>query len=345
MASNAVHTTLTDKDRRGGLTVTVVLTNYNHSRYLRESLGSLFNQTRPVDEYIIIDDASTDDSVAMIRDLISRIPQAKLVQNPENIGCVAGMNKGLSMAKGDIVFFAAADDLFYPALLETGVGLLESYPQAAIFSARSDLVDATGLNKGRFHSPQPLRVAGFLDATAALGHMLRDDGWFMGNTALYRRSALLAEGKFDEKLGSFADGYMCRLLALKYGACFAPDTLAGWRRLEGGMAWSQAMNVAQASNFIALVEARMAGTNGVFPAQYIHRWRRRYIFGGYRFALTQANAFDSSPFGYAKRTFNSVRILWLFLALRPWDMIIVSRRWISEFLDRRALAARVNASK
>jgi hypothetical protein len=229
--------------------------------------------------------------------------------------------------------------------LEPGVGLLQANPQAAIFSARSDLVDAAGLNKGRFHSPQPLTVAGFLDATTALEHMLRDDGWFMGNTALYRRSALLAEGKFDEKLGSFADGYMCRLLALKYGACFAPDTLAGWRRLEGGMAWSQAMNMAQANNFIALVEARMAGTNGVFPAQYIHRWRRRYIFGGYRFALTQANVFDSSPFGYVKRVFNTVLILWLFLALRPWDLIIVSRRWISEFLDRRTPAARVNASK
>src|SRR4029077_19595157 len=118
MASNAVHTTPIDKGRRGRLTVTVVLTNYTHSRYLRESLGSLFNQTRPADEYIIIDDASTDDSVAAIRDLISGIAEAKLVQNPENIGCVAGMNKGLSMAKGDIVLFASADDLFYPALLE-----------------------------------------------------------------------------------------------------------------------------------------------------------------------------------------------------------------------------------
>jgi glycosyltransferase involved in cell wall biosynthesis len=342
MANNAG---LTDKDRRGRLTVTVVLTNYNHSRYLRESLGSLFNQTRPADEYIIIDDASTDDSVTVIRDLISRIRQAKLVQNPENMGCVAGMNKGLSMAKGDIVFFAAADDLFYPALLETAVVLLEAYPQAAIFSARSDLVDAAGLNKGRFPSPQPLTIAGFVDATTALGHMLRDDGWFMGNTALYRRSAVLAAGKFDEKLGSFADGYMCRLLALKHGVCFAPDTLAAWRRLEGGMAWSQAMNMAQTSKFIALVEARMAGTDGLFPAQYIHRWRRRYIFGGYRFALTQGNSFDSSPTGYAKRAFNTLRILWLFLALRPWDTIIVLRRWISEFLDRRTSAARADVSK
>jgi glycosyltransferase involved in cell wall biosynthesis len=284
MASNAVHTTLTDKDRRGGLTVTVVLTNYNHSRFLRESLGSLLNQTRPAEEYIIIDDASTDDSVAVILDLISRVPEAKLVKNPNNIGCVAGMNKGLSMAKGDIVLFAAADDVFYPELLKVGVQLMEAYPQAAIFSARSDLLDAAGLNKGRFHSPQPLTRPGFLDATTALGHMLRDDGWFMGNTALYRRSALLAEGKFDEKLGSFADGY-------------------------------------------------------------IYRWRRRYLFGGRRFALRQHNAVHSGPSGCVKSTFNHLRILWLFLALRPWDISVVLRRWIWEYWNRRRPTARPNLSK
>jgi len=345
MASNVVHTTLTDKDRRGGLTVTIVLTNYNHSRYLRESLGSLLSQTRPAEEYIIIDDASTDDSVAVILDLISRVQEAKLVKNPNNIGCVAGMNKGLSMAKGDIVLFAAADDVFYPELLKVGVQLMEAYPQAAIFSARSDLLDAAGLNKGRFHSPQPLTSPGFLDATTALGHMLRDDSWFMGNTALYRRSALLAEGKFDEKLGSFADGYMCRLLALRYGACFAPDTLAGWRRLEGGMAWSQAMNTARATDFISLVEARMAGTEGVFPAQYIYRWRRRYLFGGRRFALRQHSSVHSGPSGCVKRTFDHLRILWLFLALRPWDISVVLRRWVLEYWNRRRSTERANLSK
>jgi len=345
MASNAVPLDQTRTDRPDGMTVTVVLTNYNHSRFLRESLGSLFNQTRPAEEYIIIDDASTDDSVALILDLISTIPEAKLVKNSKNIGCVAGMNKGLSMAKGDIVFFAAADDIFYPELFEVGARLLEAYPQAAIFSARSDLIDAAGLNKGRFHSPKPLTSAGFLDATTALGHMLRDDSWFMGDTALYRRSALLAEGKFDEKLGAFADGYMCRLLALRHGACFAPDTLAGWRRTEGGMAWSQAINTAQAPDFISLVEARMAGTEGLFPAQYIYRWRRRYLFGGRRFALRQLNSVHSGPSGCVKRAFNHLQILWLFLALRPWDISVVLRRWILEYWDRRRYAARANLSK
>jgi glycosyltransferase involved in cell wall biosynthesis len=345
MASSTVRLDQTCTDRPHGMTVTVVLTNYNHSRYLRESLGSLLNQTRPAEEYIIIDDASTDDSVAVILDLISRVPEAKLVKNPQNIGCVAGMNKGLSMARGDIVFFAAADDVFYPELFEVGVRLLEAYPRAAIFSARSDLIDAAGLNKGRFHSPKPLTSPGFLDATTALEHMLRDDSWFMGNTALYRRSALLAEGKFDEKLGAFADGYMCRLLALRYGACFAPQTLAGWRRLEGGMAWSQAMNTARATDFIALVETRMAGTEGLFPAQYIYRWRRRYLFGGLRFALRQHNSVYSGPSGCVRRAFDHLRILWLFLALRPWDINVVLRRRILEYWNRRRSTARANLSK
>jgi glycosyltransferase involved in cell wall biosynthesis len=345
MASNTLRLGQIQKQRPGSMTVTVVLTNYNHSRYLRESLGSLVNQTRPAEEYIIIDDASTDDSVAVILDLISKVPEAKLVKNPNNIGCVAGMNKGLSMAKGDVVLFAAADDVFYPKLLEVGVSLMEAYPQAAIFSARSDLLDAAGLNKGRFLSPQPLTCRGFLDATTALGHMLRDDSWFMGNTALYRRSALLAEGGFDEELGSFADGYMCRLLALRYGACFAPETLAGWRRLEGGMAWSQALNTAQATNFISLVEARMAQTDGLFPAQYIYRWRRRYLFGGRRFALRQHNSVLSGPSGCVKRTIDSLQILWLFLVLRPWDISVVLRRWIFEYWDRRRSAASANLSK
>lgn len=217
------------------VTITAVLPNYNHSRFLRESLGSLLGQTRPADELIIVDDASTDDSVAVIQDVISRTPNARLVCNSKNIGAVASMNKALSMANGDVVFFGAADDVYYPRLFEVGVALLEAHPQAALFSASSDTIDALGVNGGRFPSPKPLTAPGFIDARAALREMLRDDGWFMNNTVLYRRSALLAKGSFDEKLGAFTDGYMCRLLTLQHGACFTPEILGAWRRLEGGI--------------------------------------------------------------------------------------------------------------
>jgi glycosyltransferase involved in cell wall biosynthesis len=319
-------------------TITAILVNYNYSRFLPESLGSILAQTRPADELIIIDDASTDDSAAVSLNLISKAPNAKLVRNAENIGCVPTMCKGLAMAMGDIVFFAASDDVFYPRLFEGGVSLLDAHPEAALFSASSDIIDAVGTSKGRFPSPKPLSAPGYLDPSEALRQMLRDDGWFMGNTVLYRRSALLAEEGFDERLGGFADGYMCRSLALKHGACFTPEVLAAWRRLEGGIAWSQAADADQVPAFVAFAAARMAAAGGLFPAQYIHRWQRRYVFGARRFALARRNTGQPGILGGVKRALDALRVAWMFLMLRPWDIGTVLRRRIREFWERRRYA-------
>ena len=314
------------------LTVTVILPNYNHARFLRESIGSLLGQTRAPDELIIIDDASTDHSVAVIRDLIGESPNAKLLCNPTNIGVVPSMNKGLAHAAGDILFFAAADDIYYARLFEVGVAMLEAYPQAALFSGLCDLIDASGANKGRFLSPIPLTAPGYLDPNATIRELLRDDSWFMCNTALYRRSALLAVGNFDEKLGPFTDGYMCRLLALRHGACFAPEILAGWRRLLSGHASSHAMRTDQAADFVTMVKRRMTATGGLFPPQYIHRWGRRYIFSVRRFALMHGQYNEA---GRIRRSFNALQILCIFFILRPWDIGVVLRRWAIAYGEMR----------
>jgi len=314
------------------LTVTAILPNYNHAQFLRESIGSLLGQTRPADELIVIDDASTDDSVAVILDLIGKSPNAKLLRNVNNLGVVASMNKGLANATGDIVFFAAADDIYYSRLFEVGAAMLEAFPQAALFSGLCDLIDPSGANKGRFLSPIPLTVPGYLDPDATAREMLRDDGWFMCNTALYQRSALLAAGNFDEKLGPFTDGYMCRLLALQHGACFAPEILAGWRRLITGHASAHTLKTDQAADFVTLVKARMAATGGLFPPQYIYRWGRRYIFSGRRFALMHANHDEA---GLLKHSLDALKILWMFLVLRPWDLRTVLWRWALAYLETR----------
>jgi glycosyltransferase involved in cell wall biosynthesis len=320
---------------QNALAVTAILPNYNHSQFLRVSIGSLLNQTRPANELIIIDDASTDDSVAVILDMVGESPNAKLVRNAKNIGVVASMNKGLANATGDIVFFAAADDIYYPRLFEVGAAILEAYPQAALFSALCDLIDASGVNKGRFLSPKPLTAPGYIDPSAAARELLRDDGWFMCNTAIYRRSALLAAGNFDEKLGPFTDGYMCRLLALQHGACFVPEILAGWRRLLTGHASSHAMKTDQMAEFVTLVTARMAASGDLFPTQYIYRWSRRYIFSGRRFALMHRSSAQAGLLHYVKRSFEALQILWMFLILRPWDIGTVLRRWAYAYWERR----------
>src|ERR1700733_11765668 len=108
--------------------LSIVLTSYNYARFLPAALGALAAQTRPPDELIVIDDRSSDDSVAVIASWLGRFARSRLVQNPRNLGTVANLNRGLELASGSVVYFAAADDVAHPALLERGTSLLEVHP-------------------------------------------------------------------------------------------------------------------------------------------------------------------------------------------------------------------------
>jgi hypothetical protein len=244
------------------------------------------------------------------------------------------MNHGLAMASGSFVFFAAADDITYPALFETATNLLDAYPQAALFSAKSDIIDCEGRSHGPFATPTPLAVAGFISPAKAGRLLLRDDGWFMGNTTLFRREPLLAVGGFAEELGAFADGYVSRLLALKHGACFSPSVLAAWRQTEGGMAWSQTISLEKTKKLIAVVERKMSADGG-FPRGYVKRWKRRHLFGALRFQLVQERR---SAQTLSRKLLHLVREQWLtawwFATLRPWDAYAVVRRRLAWFLNR-----------
>src|SRR5260370_20808691 len=143
----------------------------------------------PADEIIVIDDASTDDSVAVASSFRDRHPNFRFGRNCRNLGCVPTLNRGLVLARGSIVYFGAADDLTEPTLFARGVALLETYPQAALFSARSYVIDAKGQGLGMIPTPIPLPVPGFIDRDTAARVLMREDGWFMGNTTLYRRGA------------------------------------------------------------------------------------------------------------------------------------------------------------
>ncbi len=109
--------------------LSLVLTNYNHAHYLPEALAALAAQSRPADEAIFIDDASTDDSVEILETFLPRFKNARLVRNPKNRGVVANMNVGLEMARGSAIHFAASDDRTYPDFFAKGMALLEAHPR------------------------------------------------------------------------------------------------------------------------------------------------------------------------------------------------------------------------
>jgi len=318
--------------------LSVVLTSYNYARFLPAALAALAAQTRSPDELIVIDDASSDDSVAVILSFLDRFADARLVRNPGNLGTIANLNRGLELARGDIVYFAAADDVTYPRLLETGMALLAANPAAGLFSARSDIIDADGRVTGTIATSLPLRRPGFIAPAAAARVLMRDDNWLTGNTTLYHRDRLIARGGYVPELGSFCDGYVSRLLALRHGACFSPEILGAWRRLEGGYAWSQTADLARVRELVAAVEHRMAADAAYFPSGYARRWAGRFVFGARRFGLIQrrqAAAARGHAAGIRARLREIVTTLWLFATLRPWDAVAVVRRRLTIRLRRR----------
>ncbi len=205
-------------------TLTVILPNYNHATFLPGALEALLSQSFPPSELLIVDDASTDNSVEIIQDLARSHPSIRLVRNEKNMGASITANRGLTLANGDYLYFAAADDSVLPGFFEKSIGLLEQYPHAGLCSGISVIVDG----ERRYEVPTPPYVANvpaYLAPKAVLNCYVKKDWFIMGNTTIYRKAALNGQ-TFPQELGRFNDEFTNLMLSLHYGACFVPERLS-----------------------------------------------------------------------------------------------------------------------
>src|SRR4051812_49014809 len=115
--------------------VTLVVPNYNHAHYLPESLGSIAAQTRPPDRVLIIDDCSSDDSIAVISRILAEHPSWQLIRHETNQGVVRGQNEALALAETDWIGYLGADDALHPAYLQKALAAAESSPEAGLICA------------------------------------------------------------------------------------------------------------------------------------------------------------------------------------------------------------------
>jgi glycosyltransferase involved in cell wall biosynthesis len=115
-------------------TVSVVIPAYNASAFICETLESVFAQTRLPGEVVVVDDASTDDTVAVVRKAAENTSlPVRLIRRQTNSGTpVVPTNEGIQAARGDTVALLDHDDLMLPERLATVGGVLEENPQAEI---------------------------------------------------------------------------------------------------------------------------------------------------------------------------------------------------------------------
>ncbi len=183
--------------------VSIVALSYNHGRFLVEALDSVVAQTYVHWELVIVDDASTDDSAAVIRAWVTAHPgrAAHVLLLPKSDGACAAFNQGLARCGGEFVIDLATDDVLLPTRLAEQVAAFAALDDSyGVVYTDAELMDEAGTLLRRHYrrdaagQPHPAAPSGDVFAHV-LGH------YFISSpTMMIRRRVLTDLGGYDASL-------------------------------------------------------------------------------------------------------------------------------------------------
>lgn len=290
-------------------TLSVLMANYNHGRYLRDSIPAILAQSYEPVELVIVDDASTDDSVEILERFAREVPKVRFLRNERNRGTLYTINRAIAESSGDYLCFCSADDMVLPGLFERSIDLLEEYPAAGACTSIVRVMGADGDDQGIF---QPLIISEqdcFVPPKRAEVILRRQGTWYMGPGAVYRRAAFLDCGGLRSELGAMCDDFLFMVIALRHGVCHIPAPLAVWRRMEGTYSSSESASRDRLNVIARAVDLMKTTYRSLFPPALTSRCEGRWLF--------------------SLRARNSSALLrpWLFLRFRARDLLgVILRR-------------------
>ena len=172
--------------------VSVIIPCFNQARFLAEALESVAAQTYHHREVLVVDDGSTDDTLAVALGF----PHVRSLRQ-RNLGTAAARNQGLIASQGRYILFLDADDRLLPGALATGVHALERYPECGLVYGHVRLFTA---HETACRCPRQTAVA-----DAHYRELLRSNYIWTPGAVMYRRTVLEAIGGFDPRAEGSAD--------------------------------------------------------------------------------------------------------------------------------------------
>lgn len=292
--------------------VSIVTPSYNQVRYLETTLRSVLQQDYQPLEYLVVDGASTDGSVELIRRYAGQL--AWWVSEPDR-GQAEAINKGLQRSRGEIVAWLNSDDFYLPGAIRQAVAAFEANPQAGMVFGDALSVDEAG---------RPIKRFAFGGGSFVPGAELQDFLRFriICQPAVFiRRSVLECAGQLDDRFHMMLDHHLWLRLARcapvvqikrttePVGAPVSAPLLAAARQHAG------AKNMAQAARFS---EEIMALLTWILEepglAEQVKRDRRRIQGGAYR--LAGRYLLDGNQPGEALRFYLRALAAWPSYALK-----------------------------
>lgn len=219
--------------------VSVICLCHNHALYVREAVQSVLSQTYPQVEIIVVDDASADDSAAIIQQLATENPSIRILLLPENVGNCTAFNHALRLASGEYIVDLAADDTLLPERLSVGVAALEAAGNAyGVNFCDVWLLSPEGKRLStHFKRNAQLQLSETVPSGDLYNILIRKH-LISAPSMLIRRSVLEKLGGYDEQL-SYEDFDFWIRSSREFNYCFTDEILVEKRILPSSLSTLQ----------------------------------------------------------------------------------------------------------
>lgn len=125
--------------------LSVALCTYNGESFLNDQLESILSQSLSIDELIICDDGSNDGTLNIIESFKNQYPEIiHLHQNEKSLGAIKNFEKAISLTKGDLIFLADQDDIWYKNKVEIMSNFFQEYSHCILLFSDGELIDKNG---------------------------------------------------------------------------------------------------------------------------------------------------------------------------------------------------------
>ena len=199
--------------------VSVVLATYNGEEFLAAQLDSILQQTFPLLEIIVVDDCSTDGTVALLNEYAARYPWLKVLVNEVNLGFTLNFEKGMLLAKGELIAFSDQDDIWHPTKIQALVGLIGEHD---IVYANSRLIDDAGQPIGQNYTD----IRCLQDFNSCLSFVIGNT--VSGHAMLIRRALVPRSMPFNKMIPY--DHWLCFVATFRHPIAYLPTVLVDYRQ-------------------------------------------------------------------------------------------------------------------
>lgn len=259
--------------------ISVALCTYNGGAFLEEQLDSIFLQTLPVDEVIICDDCSSDNTREIIQQYILKYASViKFYSNDQPLKTIKNFEKAISLTTGDYIFLCDQDDIWMPHKVLKMIEHMKENPKILLLFTNGDLIDDDGKSldttlwdEWGFDNEAKKR---WEEMKTAFTNLLYNKNYVTGATVLFNRKLKETALPIDLPDGYYHDTWFALHAAGERGLFYLNESLIKYRihkNQQVGITKGGQNSHAVFNNSNISVERFVTKIYGKFPKQEPHR--------------------------------------------------------------------------